>query len=192
MDADGAFGRRGGPVWPPAGAAARAPTWGRPDGGFAIRAKYPMPSGGTCAEEGADAAEMGAAFRHQGAGGGGIGAMLQARTGAAGAAFDGARACAQAAMQAAAAVAHGRLPAAAAGAGAGAAAGRGQEIAGTGAVPQPAAAGRRQAGGRGERRKGAKEPMPSGGGSDGGSGHRGLRGGIFIVGVREMFYHFWR
>src|SRR6185295_10562253 len=134
MDAHAGAAGRGGPVWPPAGAAARAPTWGRPYSGSAIRAKHPMPSGGAPAEEGADAAEMGAAFRHQGAGGGGIGAMLQARAGAAGAALDGARACAQAAMQPAATVAHGRLTTAAGGAGVGAAAGRGQEIARPGAV----------------------------------------------------------
>jgi hypothetical protein len=108
-----------------------------------------MPSGGAPAEEGTDAADMGAAFRHQGAGGGGVGAMLQPRASAAGAAFGGARARAQAAMQAAAPVAHGRLATASAGASVGAATGRGEEIAGFGGVAQTTAAVGGQAGSRG-------------------------------------------
>ena len=117
-----------------------------------------MPSGGQPAEERARAAETGAGVRQQGAGGGGIGAVLAARLGAAGAAFGRTRTGAQAAMQAAAAIRHGRLAAGAAAAGAGAAGagaatGRRQEVAGTGTVAQAAAAVGRQAGGRGERRK---------------------------------------
>src|SRR5215468_6868291 len=148
MNTDDGFRCRGGPMWPPVRAAAGAPTWGRPYSRYtrAIRTKHPMPSGGASAEEGAYTAKLGAAFRHQAAGGPRIGAVLQARAGAAGAALGGARARAQPAMQAAAAVAHRRLAAAAAGAGAGAAAGRGEEIAGRGAVAQAAAAVRRQAG----------------------------------------------
>jgi hypothetical protein len=118
-----------------------------------VSPKHPMPSGGLKAEEGAHAAEMGAGFHHQGAAGGRVAAVGEARAGAAGAALGGARAGAQAAMQAAAAVGHGRLAAAALLPGAGAAPGRGQEIAGPGAVPQPPAAVRRQAGGRGQRRR---------------------------------------
>jgi hypothetical protein len=108
-----------------------------------------MPSGGAPAEEGADAAEMGAAFRHQSAGGGGIGAMPQAGASAAGTTFDGARARAQAAMQPAATFAHGRLATASAGASVGAAAGCGQEVSRLGAVAQTTAAVGGQAGSRG-------------------------------------------
>jgi hypothetical protein len=71
---------------------------------------------------------------------GGIEAVPQARPGAAGTTFDGARTRAQAAMQTAAAVLHRRLAAAAAGARMGATAGSGQEIAGAGAVPQATSA----------------------------------------------------
>jgi hypothetical protein len=163
MDVDIGFGCRGGPAWPPACVAARAPTRGRPYIRIEKLAKDPMPSGGGTAEEGAHTAKMDAGLGHEGAGGGRIGAVAAARAGAAGATLGGARAGAQAAMQAAAAVGHGGLAAARSGAGAGAAAGRGEEIARTGTVPQPAAAVGRQAGGRGERGKGAKEPMPSGG-----------------------------
>src|SRR5262249_43770039 len=123
-------------------------TWGRPYS-RGIRAKEPMPSGDADSEEGAHAAEVGAAFGRQRAGGGRIEAVLQARAGAAGATLGGAGPRGQAARQAAAAVAHGRLAAAATGAGVGAAAGRGQEIAGPGAIAEAAGPVGRQAGDRG-------------------------------------------
>jgi hypothetical protein len=66
--------------------------------------------------------------------------------GAAGAARGRAGAGAEAAMHPAAAVPHRRLPAAAAGTGLGAAAGRSQEVTGRGAIPEPAAAVRREGG----------------------------------------------
>jgi hypothetical protein len=90
-------------------------------------------------------------------------------------------------MHPATAVLHGRLAAAAAGAGMGGTAGSDQEIAGLRAVPQTASAVRRQAGALG-RQNGAKEPMPSGGGSCSESDHWGLGVGISVVNVREMFY----
>ena len=174
-------------MWPPVRAAARAPTRGRPYVRFGIWPKEPMPSGDAGTEEGADAAEVGAALRHQGAGGGRIGAMPKASAGAAGAALGRARARAQAAMQAAAAIGHGGLAAAAAGAGMGAAARRGQEIARTGTVPQPAAAVRRQAGGRGQRRKRAMKPMPSGRGVATGAVIWRPRKAFAVAKVRGMF-----
>src|SRR5262249_11204561 len=70
---------------------------------------------------------------------GGTEAMGEAGAATALAALRRARAGAEAAMHPAAAVSHGGLPAGAAGAGARAATGRGQEIAGLGAVLQPAA-----------------------------------------------------
>jgi len=99
-----------------------------------------MPSGAAAAQEGVHAAELGAALSHEGAGGGRVKAVLQARAGAAGTTLGGARSGAEAAMHPTTAVLHRRLAAAAAGAGMGAAARGGQEIAGLGAVAQASAA----------------------------------------------------
>jgi hypothetical protein len=133
-----------------------------------------MPSGGAADGEAADAAQPGAGLGQKGARGGGISAVLAAGGGAAGAALGRAGTGAEAAMQAAAAVAHGRLAAAAAGAGMRAAARGGQEVAGRGAVPEPAAAVRRQRGTvrRGGGWNGGMEPMPSGGDTSETSSHR--------------------
>jgi hypothetical protein len=124
----------------------------------------PMPSGAVTHQgsQGADAAVPGAGGGAEGPDMGRVAAMGEARAAAPLAAPGGARAGAQAAMHPAAAIAHGRLAAGAAGAGACAATGRGQEVAGAGAVLQPAAPVGRQAGGRGQRRKRATESMPGG------------------------------
>jgi hypothetical protein len=116
----------------------------------------PMPSGRAGlqrADERVHVAATGSAGSAQGHHLGRIKAMGEAGAAAALAAFGRARAGAEAAMHPAAAVLHGRLAAGAAGPRASTAAGRGEEVAGFGAVLQPAAPVRRQAGGRGNHRK---------------------------------------
>jgi len=130
----------------------------RPYGRWRFRATDPMPSGAADLQRVNDrvhAAATGSAGAAQSHHLGRIEAVGEAGAAAALAARGRARAGAEAAMHPAAAILHGRLAAGAAAAGAGAAAGRGQEVARTGAVAEPAAAVRRQAGGRGEGRKGA-------------------------------------
>jgi len=137
--------------------------------------KHPMPSGAAVpheADEGTDPPGPGAGFGIEGAGGSGIGAVRQAGAGAAGAALGCARSGAEPAMHPAAPVRHGRLATTAAAAGAGATARGSQEVAGARAVTESAAAVRRQAGDRRDRRKRAMEPMPSGGRGGGGRDHR--------------------
>jgi hypothetical protein len=102
-----------------------------------------MPSGAADfhrGEERVHAAAVGCRGAAQGRGLGRVEAMGAAGGGAAGASLGRAWTGAETAMHPAAAVLHGRLATAAAGAGMSAATGRGQEIAGTGAVPQAAAA----------------------------------------------------
>jgi hypothetical protein len=116
-------------------------------------------------------AAAGSAASAQGNHLGRVEAVGAAGRGAAGAPFGGAGTGAEAAMQPAAPVPHGRLAAAFAGASVSAAAGRGEKVAGRRAVPEPAAAGGRQAdGGVGMR-----------------SGHADLLADISIY-VRQLFY----
>jgi hypothetical protein len=108
----------------------------------------PMPSGAAAhqGDESADAAAVGAGLGPERADVGGIAAMSPAGAAAALAALGRARAGAEPAMHAAAAVRHGRLAAGFAAAGAGTTARCGQEVAGPGAVLEPAAPVGRQAG----------------------------------------------
>ena len=115
-----------------------------------------MPSGEAgFGQDGADAAELGACGAAEGNDLGRAGAVFPAGAAAAGETLGGTRSRAEAAVQTAAAVGHGRLAARAAAPGAGAATRRRQEIAGTVAVLQPAAA-------IGRETQRPIDPMPSG------------------------------